>query len=168
MRSLGGGEAGVHLHVQSSGALIRRLVLSLHSGPGPEGCRGLCVCFPTVHRQAKSPARRFLLSSDCCQSRLSPRAILQPERRSCHWNQPLSLRRTPSADRVGHRSTRLRLAEIPELVQTAPAGDSGSDPVPTLPQTVSITREEGGNFCSAPSGPPWAGCVCYYLCWAGA
>lgn len=168
MRSLGRGEAGVHLHVQSSGALSRRLLLSLHSGPGPEGCPGLCVCFPTVHRQAKAPAWRFLLSSDCCQSRLSPQAILQPERRSCRWNQPLSLRRTPSADRVGYRSTRLRLAEIPELVQTPPARDSGSDPVPTLPQTVSITRKEGGNFCSAPSGPPWAGRVCYYLCWAAA
>ena len=129
MRSLGREEAGVHLHVQSSGALSRRLVLS--SRPGPEGCPGLCICFPAVSTGRLRPlpgvSSRALTAA---QSRLSPQSHFTARRRSCLWTQHLSLRRTPSADRAGHWSASLRLAEIPELVQTPQPGTLGIRPCP--------------------------------------
>lgn len=165
----GRGEAGVHLQVQSSRALSRRLVLSPAQPARPRGMPWFVRLFPAVSTNRLRPLPGVSSRArTAAQSRLSPQAMSWPERQSCPWTQHLSLRRTPSADRVGNRGASLRLAEIPELVQTPQPGTRHQILSPPCPKLLASPGRREEASVQHLLGLPGQGVSRYYLCWAGA
>lgn len=120
----------------------------------------MCVCFPTVSTNRLRPPPAFPPERS-----LLPRA--GPAPKSCYSRKGEAVTGPSISPCEEHplqteSGTRAPVSDLLRSLNSCKHPSQGlweSDPVPTLPQTVSIPREEGGNLCSAPSGPPWAGCV---------